>query len=224
MSIKIHCPFCGQNYVLDDFNEGANAECAKCGECFELNLSVIGAGDDVKSVSAQYPAGAGAPEKASSQKSEAPDVSLLGTPERSTYNGCNGISAGKVEKQNFKADAPAPPAGNPSEGKSMSAQTNRPVNVFIKLFMVAIVGLLVVMVGQMIKMNDKLESMSHKLESMSYKSNPIIGFKIINYTWEYQYTMDAEFKEALDAGYEPVGYVCQNSIKGGFFLFVKRAR
>jgi hypothetical protein len=185
---------------------------------------VFDTGDDVKSASVQYPAGACAPENASSQKAKTPDVSLLGTPEKSTYNGCNEISAGKVEKQNFKADVPALPAGNPSEGKSMTAQTNRPINVFIQLFMVAIVCLLVVMVSQMNKMNDKLGSMSHELESMSHKSNPIIGYKIINYTWEYQYTMEAEFKETLEAGYEPVGYVCQNSLKGGFFLFVKRAK
>ena len=61
-------------------------------------------------------------------------------------------------------------------------------------------------------------------ESLSYKPNPILGYKMISYTWEEPHEMQKEFKNALDEGYEPVGYVCQNSIKGGFFLFVKRAK
>ena len=36
--------------------------------------------------------------------------------------------------------------------------------------------------------------------------------------------MEREFEKAIDEGYEPAGYVCQNSIKGGFFLFVKREK
>ena len=53
---------------------------------------------------------------------------------------------------------------------------------------------------------------------------PVTGYKIINYTWEYSALMEREFREALSAGFEPAGYLCQNSIKGGMFLFVKRAK
>lgn len=56
----------------------------------------------------------------------------------------------------------------------------------------------------------------------SYK--PVTAYKIINYTWEYSSLMESEFRKALDAGFEPAGYLCQNSIKGGMFLFVKRAK
>ena len=73
---------------------------------------------------------------------------------------------------------------------------------------------------QLNDVKDKLVDVDNKLG----KSNRIVDCKIINYTWEYSYSMEKEFKDAIAAGYEPVGYLCQNSIKGGFFLFVKRAK
>lgn len=67
-------------------------------------------------------------------------------------------------------------------------------------------------------------NINSKLEALSPKDNPIVETKLINYTWDMPYTMENEFSTAVREGFEPAGYVCQNSIKGGFFLFVKRRK
>ena len=41
MSVHIRCPFCDQAYEIDDFVEGAEAECQKCGNSFQLSMSLI---------------------------------------------------------------------------------------------------------------------------------------------------------------------------------------
>ncbi len=140
----------------------------------------------------------------------------------------------------------APRISTPSRSIDQ-APKERP-KVFLHILLVAIVASLVFLSVQvsrlyahafrlcehMSKVNDKLEGINGKLYDVKDKladvdnklgrGNRIVGYKIINYTWEYSYSMDSEFKEAIEAGYEPVGYICQNGIKGGFFLFVKRAK
>lgn len=54
-------------------------------------------------------------------------------------------------------------------------------------------------------------------------SGNIIDYKIIGYTAHSWYDdPDSEFKKALTAGYEPVGFIGQRDDNGGLFLFVKR--
>lgn len=48
--------------------------------------------------------------------------------------------------------------------------------------------------------------------------------RIISYTWEEFGEMESKVRNALDAGYEPAGFMCNNSLKGGLFLFVKRKK
>ena len=71
-----------------------------------------------------------------------------------------------------------------------------------------------------------LQTMAKDISSLASNTayKPVAEYKIIDYTWEYPASMNIEFKQALAAGFEPAGYVCQNSIKGGMFLFVKRAK
>ena len=97
---------------------------------------------------------------------------------------------------------------------SSNDTSNKTSNLLTNVLLIIVIVLLSVFCLQLFKIDEKI----------SYKSNPIIGYKMINYTWEEPYEMQKEFKNALDEGYEPVGYVCQNSIKGGFFLFVNRAK
>lgn len=76
------------------------------------------------------------------------------------------------------------------------------------------------------KLEKRLQGLAKDINELasntSYK--PVTEYKIINYTWEYSALMESEFKNALAAGFEPAGYLCQNSIKGGMFLFVKRGK
>ena len=100
------------------------------------------------------------------------------------------------------------------EMPSSNSTSNQRSNLLTNILLIIVIVFLSVFSLQLFKIN----------KILSYKSNPILGYKIINYTWEKPYDMQTEFKNAFDEGYEPVGYVCQNSIKGGFFLFVKRAQ
>lgn len=78
--------------------------------------------------------------------------------------------------------------------------------------------------------NGELQGIHGGLRSMQVQTmahlngNRIIDCKLISYTWEYPSLMENEFRAAILDGYEPAGYVCQNSIKGGFFLLVKRSK
>ena len=101
----------------------------------------------------------------------------------------------------------------------------------LTVFCVQLSRLCAQMSNQMSNLNDRLVDVQHlldsqndKLDTISRRSNSIVGYKLINYTWEYSALMEMEFRNAIEEGYEPVGYVCQNSLKGGFFLFVKRSK
>lgn len=41
MKFIIKCPFCGEKYELEQFREGLEAECEKCGNCFMMDMSVL---------------------------------------------------------------------------------------------------------------------------------------------------------------------------------------
>jgi tetratricopeptide (TPR) repeat protein len=41
MNVKLHCPFCGQKYELEDFKEGAEVECEKCMRVFKLERKLL---------------------------------------------------------------------------------------------------------------------------------------------------------------------------------------
>ncbi|MBO5822749.1 MAG: hypothetical protein J6R86_07040 [Lentisphaeria bacterium] len=48
--------------------------------------------------------------------------------------------------------------------------------------------------------------------------------RIISYTWEEYGEMKDKVRNALEDGYEPAGFMCNNRLKGGLFLFVKRKK
>ena len=228
MSVRIHCPFCGQKYDLDDFREGEDAECTKCSQKFTLVSSLIDVAE---------------------QNHETPQShQMFSIPKMKQRD--NQIAKDVTYP---KADDERIEKGNVLVQPAIYQASNG----LIKILLGVIAAILVVLCVQMSKINgrlqplaqmdsklqalaqmdDKLQAlaqmdsklgtlaqMDNKLEALSSKSNPIKGYKLINYTWDYPALMESEFRDALNAGYEPVGYVCQNSIKGGFFLFVKRAK
>lgn len=76
---------------------------------------------------------------------------------------------------------------------------------------------------QQSELQNKLSSIDLDVARIRHEvAGTIKDFKIIDYTWESSYSMKAEFKNAIDLGYEPVGMTNLNSMKGGMFLFIKR--
>ena len=217
MSVRIHCPFCNQKYDLDDFKEGAKVECANCSQKFTLDMMLVDAN--------------------------------IRTPEKKPVP--PPVSDTQTEKPQFFKKAL--PEKTPKEDKSsMPNKTWTLSGLFTNVLLVFIAVLLIILCIQISKTNEQIgktheqiyktnelvyrtnelthktneltQKSNEKLDAMSPKSNPIVGYKLIDYTWEYQSLMDLQFKNAIKEGYEPVGYVCQNSIKGGFFLFIKREK
>ena len=41
MKIAIKCPFCGEQYELEQFEEGLEAECEKCGNTFTISMNML---------------------------------------------------------------------------------------------------------------------------------------------------------------------------------------
>lgn len=41
MKVRIHCPFCNQQYDLDEFQEGQEVECAACSQKFTLQAALF---------------------------------------------------------------------------------------------------------------------------------------------------------------------------------------
>ena len=41
MRVRIHCPFCNQQYDLDEFREGLEVECAACSQKFTLQAALF---------------------------------------------------------------------------------------------------------------------------------------------------------------------------------------
>ena len=173
MSVRIHCPYCNQNYVMEQLQEGFQVQCSKCGKAFTVTSKLLNTN---------------LPMQAQSSAKTQPNEDI-------------------------------------ASSRKSSSNTFIKVLFFLITVLLFILGLLITRLTNIAEQHLRQTSeINTKLEALSLKSNPIISYKLINYTWEYQYSMEDEFKKALDAGYEPVGYVCQNSIKGGFFLFVKRKK
>ena len=91
-------------------------------------------------------------------------------------------------------------------------RTNRTLNLFI-LFSVFIMIVILALVHY------NFRDIHNDIKRFS---DTPTDHKIISYTWENFYEMEAEVKKALNSGYSPAGFMCNNSIKGGFFLFVRR--
>lgn len=196
MSVTITCPFCGAKGELDEFQEGAKVNCPSCGKDFVLDGSVVSKEDEV---SRSFPS-----------KDLKKDASTEPDPQT-------------------KAAENIPPKDEQPKTESKDSKENT-AHVSISMpgtpvtevkLLTSLMILMVIMMGIMCLLMMNINS---KLDALSPKDNPIISTKLIDYTWEYPALMKGEFDKAIGDGYEPAGYVCQNSIKGGFFLFVKRRK
>lgn len=206
MSVRIHCPFCNQPYDVDDFSEEVVIECANCSLKFPLDKTLV----DSMEQSEENPAFSASAPSGQERTSFKPHIRN------------NAVETPEIERREERSiSVPGP------SGKLSLILTN------VLLLIVAIIlGLQMfrtdkqveALSEQLTNIHRQMTSINGQLETMSHKSNPIVGYKIINYTWEYSYSMEAEFRNAIKEGYEPVGYVCQNSLKGGFFLFIKREK
>ena len=210
----VQCPTCGGQFSVDSSMAMQNVRCPHCGESIYLEGFESGQEETPEgrgNRSKENPASSGRTGSPSTIDSQFRNNSRYQTPQRSMPL----QALDQVPKERSR--------------------------VFLHTLLVAIVAILVFLCTQlfrlcehMSKVNDKLESVNGKLydvkdklvdvDNKLGKSNRIVGYKLIDYTWEYSALMENEFRTAIEAGYEPVGYVCQNSIKGGFFLFVKRAK
>jgi len=200
MSVQIHCPYCNQKYDLDEFMEGAKVECAKCSQKFTLDMMLVDANDR-------------APEKPP-RSTPVPVAKPVGTQHYKKDSEQNEVEGEKKERPAF--------ASMPARIQSIGL-TN--------VLLIAIAVLLVVLCTGMFKTNkqmsrtdEQMSEISDKLDALSTKSNPITGYKLVDYTWEYPSLMEMEFRNAIDEGYEPAGLISLNSLKGGIFLFVKRKK
>ena len=208
MSVTIICPFCGAKGELDEFQEGAKVNCPSCGKDFVLDVFSVFQGDETSSPSAS--------KNLKNDASDKPD------------------SQTKAVESIPPKDGQTMTESNDGKEKAAPVSTSMSGNASAEIKpLQALVILMIIMMGfmclLMMNINSKLNALSpimmninSKLDALSPKDNPIISTKLIDYTWEYPTLMKAEFDDAVQAGYEPAGYVCQNSIKGGFFLFIKR--
>lgn len=196
MSVTIICPFCGAKGELDEFQEGAKVKCPSCGENFVLDRFSICQEDE----STQSPASQELEKDASAEPDSHPKAIETPAPK-----GEQPKAESKDDKEN------AAPVAVPISGNAAAE---------IKLLK-SLVIVMAILMGIMCLLMMNINS---KLEALSPKDNPIVETKLINYTWDMPYTMESEFSTAVREGFEPAGYVCQNGIRGGFFLFVKRRK
>lgn len=195
MSVKIRCPFCGLKAELDDFVEGAQVECPQCKRVFTLGMSVM---DSEQASSSE--------DIKSVQENKSIDANEKAEAVEKTEE--------KKQKESSEGEKDDNALVHISEIASSSTTSEIKILKVLLIVMVIIMGIMCIL----------MMNMNAKLDAMSPKDNPITDCRLINYTWEYPALMQGEFDDAIRAGYEPAGYVCQNSIKGGFFLFVKRKK
>ncbi len=212
------CPNCGGRFSVDSGMSRRNVRCPHCGESIFLE------GVDVKP----------------SEESPPPRFIDRYLDGGNTENSVNAASGRGRASQSIDQV--------PKERSRVFLHMLLMIVVGILVFLcVQLSRLCEQMASQMADVNDKLVRVSDTLVGVSNKldgvkgtlnaiqvrqsatevrnnTGRIIDYKLINYTWEYPSLMESEFRTAITAGYEPAGYVCQNSLKGGFFLFVKRSK
>lgn len=188
--VKIYCPFCDQEYIVDRLHPGQKVECERCEKTFFINedeMFDIEENDDSKSVHNDIP------------------------------------------KERIKI----------IENKNINEYATKPSNSmffkwFISLLVIAILVVLsfltysIVKVAKPLHELEKLATIDSKFETIDQKlfksTAPIIAHKLFYFNWEHggDGVIELAFETMIKAGWEPIGLVTLNGLKGSCYCFAKR--
>ena len=235
MKVTIHCPFCGMKYDLDEFQEGRETTCNKCSRKFPLDRNLVDVWIPVseeKTPSPESPTQSAA--RSALERKTAELEEKLREFERRVQ---------KFEQRERAATAPGSDKTKKHEVNWVYVAMGISIWIFLGtmtfIFNYSLIPIRVdveSIAGDVAKTANAAENAANSArdaansagaaaDAAQAAASPITDFKIIiSRNFLNKERLADQIGKALEAGYEPAGYLGTNNNNDAMFLFVKRKK